>query len=243
MKIPIKQILTEATRWKEEAGNLSKQSIKKLYKERIPKPDSILADSIWTGTKNILKKHLPETEINYQKMSGKLNMQSGGAYFDPGSVKKNTPPSVNVDKDPNFMRRLFSDNDKVFQSKETGLLNKALDGRHEAYEAKYDKGYPEAKGQIYSKDKSLKNKLLGRDEYLHIGNHNTAKVLADEAKDINKLQYTTSGQNYKKMRNEETNIIKNYSGVDLTGANNKNISSIKKQISQVEAKPNFIGYH
>lgn len=241
--LPIKQILIEATRWKEEAGNLSNKSIKRLYKERIPKPDSILADSIWTGTKNILKKHLPETKINYQKMSGKLNTRSGGAYFDPGSNKDNIPPSINVDKDPNFMRRLFSYNDKVFQPKGSGLLNKALDGRHEAYEAKYDRSYPEAKGYIYAKDKSLKNRFLGKNEYLHIGNHNTAKVLADEAKDINTLQYTKSGQNYKKMRNEEYNIIQNHSGIDLTNTNNKNISRTKKQISNVENQPNFIGYY
>ena len=39
----------------------------------------------------------------------------------------------------------------------------------------------------YTKDKSFKNKLLGKNEYYHIGEHNSAKVLTDEAKDINKL--------------------------------------------------------
>lgn len=239
MIIPIKEIITEATRWKEEAGNLTKQSIKKIEKSGIRKPDSILADGIWTGTKNILKKHLPETEINYTKLPGKINHESGGAYFDPGSREKNIKPSVNVDKDPNFIRRLYSDNDKVFQGKETGLLNKALDGRHEAYEAKYHNyENPESKGKFYTKDKSFKNKLLGKNVYYHIGEHNSAKVLTDEAKDINKLLYTKSGKSYQKMRTEENEALKNQTGIDLNKITNKNISKTNKIIDKFEGPGN-----
>lgn len=239
MLIPIKQILTEATRWKEESQNLSKNSLKRIEKSGIRKPDSLLADGIWDGTKNILKKHLPETEIKYSKLSGKVNHDSGGAYFDPGSKEKNINPSINVDKDPSFMRRLFSENERVFQNKGVGLLNKALDGRHEAYEAKYHNyKNPESKGNFYTKNNSLKNKLLKKNEYYHIGNHNTAKVLSDEARDINKLQYTQSGKTYKKMRTDENNILKNKIGIDLNNITNKNISKINKTIDNFERKNN-----
>lgn len=228
MKVQLRTLLTEASRWKELSMQLSPNSINKIKKANISKPDSILADGIWTGTKNILNKHSPGTDIKHERMGFEDFKDSGGAYFQPDY--KNNTSTIHVDKNPNFIRKLISPADSIFHNNEKRSLTQAIVGRHEAYEAKHEKGKDTSTGNIYK----MKSKRIAgiiprkQPEAFALGEHNSAKVLTDELRDINKLGYTDTGKMFKKMRVPENNIIKNVTGVDLNTLDTNNNNTFKK---------------
>lgn len=228
MKIRLRQILTEAARWKELSTQLSPSSINKINKANISKPDSILADGIWTGTRNILKKHSPNTEIVHSRMGFKDFKDTGGAYFEKDYTTGDS--KIHVDKNPNILRKAISPADSVFHNNENRTLTQAILGRHEAYEAKHDKGEDTSTGNILKmKSKNIAGIIPRKQpEAFALGEHNSAKVLTDELKDINKLGYTQTGQLFKKMRVPEHNIIKNVTGVDLNTLDTNNKNNLKK---------------
>lgn len=228
MKVRLRQLLTEASRWKELSMQLSPNSINKIKKANISKPDSILADGMWTGTKNILKKYSPGTVINHSRMNWKDFKDTGGAYFQPDYA--NNTSTIHINKNPNFIRKMLSPADSVFHDKEQRALSQAIAGRHEAYEAKYEKGEKTSTGNILK----MKSKRIAgiiprkQPEAFSLGEHNSAKVLTDELRDINKLGYTDSGKMFKKMRVPENNIIKKVIGVDLNTLDTNNNNEFKK---------------
>ncbi len=228
MKVRLRQILTEASRWKELSTQLSPTSINKIKKANIAKLDSILADGIWTGTKNILKKHSPNTEIIHSKMGFGDFKDTGGAYFEPDYNSGNS--KIYVDKNPSMLRKLMSPADSVFHNNETRALTQAITGRHEAYEAKHEKGKDTSTGNIYKmKSKNIAGIIPRKQaEAFALGEHNSAKVLTDELKDINKLGYTQTGKLFKKMRVPEHNIIKNVTGVDLNTLDTNSKNNLNK---------------
>lgn len=236
MKVRLRQLLSEASRWKELSTQLSPDSINKIKKANINKPDSILADGIWQGTRNILKKHSPDTTIKHERMGFNDFKDTGGAYFSPDENSNQSTHIIHVDKNPNVLRKVMSPVDSVFHNKEQRNLNQAMLGRHEAYEAKHYKGKDTSTGNIYKMKSDRIAGIIPRKqrEAFALGEHNSARVLTDELKDVNKLGYTATGRMMKKMRIPEHNIIKNVTGVDLNNFNT-NLKKANKILDKHES--------
>lgn len=243
MIIKIKQIILEATKWKEFSGQLSKKSLKRIKKSGIMKPNNILADGINVGTSNILDKLQNRPNIS-TKMNFENFLKTGGGGFD------NETNTILLPKQLSPSMKLFSNTDSIFQNSGESKLSNALTKRHEAYEAKeYDKILKDAKtptivdkGNFYIKRNPLAQIVSGKD-YLQVGNHWSGRVLTNEAKDLNNLAYTKPTQRFIKYRKTENSILKDNIGIDLNTVNGKNISKINKKISNYENDPSFQAYY
>lgn len=222
MKIPIKQIILEATKWKGQS--LSKSSINRINRAGISKPIDHITDGLERGTNNILSKFSPDVTVSKINMPYRDVKDTGGGYFENNKIFINNNPST--------IQRFISPPHSVLNNRgETNFVN-ALIGRHEAYEAKglndaidrarksgTNEVYKDA-GTIYSKVNPVTKRLSG---YSHqvIGSHNSANVLANESKDLQKLRYIPQAQNFIKNRQNEYKVLKNVTGVDLNGIINK----------------------
>lgn len=239
--IPIKEIL-EVTRWKQEARNLSKDSIKKIERSGIRKSDSVLADGMNVGTSNILDKQLNRPEV---KMGMNLSsfVDLGGGGYDNETNKIHLPKKLTMPM------KLISSTDSIFQNNGQSKLSNAITKRHEAYEAKSfnelknrelrngtfaGNNKVDDKGNFFKERRPLAKKISGQD-YFKIGNHWSGKVLTREANDLNKMAYTRPAQRFIKMRTDENNILKKSTGIDLNNIDNKNLSKVNKKIDKYEA--------
>lgn len=242
MLIPIKQILLEATRWKME--DLSKNAIKRIKGANISKSLEQITNGIERGSDNILSKSSPDVTISKIKMPFKDIKDTGGGYFENDKIYINDKPNV--------VHKIISTPHSVLNNKkETNFVN-ALIGRHETYEAKgladaiarsrksgTNEVYMDA-GTIYGKVGPITKRLSGYSHQI-IGSHDSANVLANEAKDLQKLKYIQQAKDFIKNRQPEYNILKNVTGVDL---NDRNINKkVQTKFDNHEAINKDDGYY
>lgn len=243
MKIQLRSLLEEKTRWKKEhlLGNVNDNNLNKLRQSGVVKSNEELASGINKGTFNMLKKS--GNDYTLEKPEFFTGLKTGGNYTKVLGPNKQT---IGYNEKPNTFTRMTSPVYRTmnFTKKQKGLntLSNALALRHEAYEAmnakkQFDKtGDIKFKGSFISPIIGLGKQKIGD---APAGMHLSADILNREAKDLSDLSYTDAAQHFKKMRNNsgEYEALKDATGVDLNqGTTTKNMGSNTKKINDHESK-------
>jgi len=212
-------IIEEAARWKKEvaANNLSPESIKKIKDNGISKSKSDYAGGLRKGSENIINK--AGYKLDTDKMSFLKNARdsikgvfTGGHYTNTNSKTVRSPDELG------FI------NKKLSPFKNPDPIERELILRHEANEAKY--APPRAN--------PLPRAKIGVDDKL-VGNHNSMKVIADEAKDANFYKNLYGSNTLNDVRQNRENLaLKKFFGVGYNDINFNNIKPLKSKITNYE---------
>lgn len=243
MKIQLRSLLEEKTRWKQEhlLGNVNDNNLNKLRQAGVVKSNEELASGLNKGTFNMLKNS--GNDYSLEKPEFMTGLKTGGNYTKILGPNKQT---IGYNEKPNTFTRMTSPvySTMNFTKKQKGLntLTNALALRHEAYEAINAKKQFDKTGDIKFNGTFITPIIgLGKKHIADAsaGMHLSADILNREAKDLNDLSYTDAAQHFKKMRNNsgEYEALKDATGVDLNqGTTTKNMGSNTKKINEHERR-------
>ncbi len=241
MKIRLRSLLEEKSRWKKEhlLGNVNDTNLNKLRQSGVVKSNEELAKGLNKGTFNMLEKS--GNDYNIEKPKFISGLMTGGNYTRLDPENKQT---IGYSEKPNTFTRVTSPVYRTMnftkKQKDFNTLTNAIALRHEAYEAmnakkQFDKkGYIGFKGKFITPLIGIGNQRVGETP---AGMHLSGDILNRESKDLSDLSYTDAAQHFKKMRNNsgEYDALKDSAGVDLnSGTTSKNIGSNTKKINERE---------
>ena len=248
MKIRLRALLEEKTRWKQEhsLGNVNDNNLNKLRQAGVVKSNEEIAKGLNKGTINILDK----SGIDYrmEKPEFMTGLKTGGNYTRVFNDGKST---IGYNEKPSTFTRLTSPVYRTMnftkKQKDFNTLTNALALRHEAYETLEGKKQLANNGTLSGKG-SFITPIIGIGKK-HIGDapagmHLSADILNRESKDLNDLSYTDAAQHFKKMRSNsgEYDAIKDDTGIDLNNTNSKNLGRNTRKINEKEKSYFHTGY-
>lgn len=222
-----KKILEEVSRWKKEvsSGNFSKENISKIRKNVAKSPEEYSA-GLNKGSRNIASKI--DADFDDSKMSlikkpaDSIKGMMFGNYYQQPSVFGNSTIRV---PDKVGLANTIAGSLIGLNPRKMSPIEKSILTRHETNEAKYFD-----QGDISLAKVGVNDKLKGM--------HNTMKVIADEARDVN-LYNNLFGKEgapliYKKRQQAESPVMQSKLGFSYDDINYGNHATIKNKINSYE---------
>jgi hypothetical protein len=245
-------VLEEITKWKHEYQNLPNTDQQRIQNAKIPKSQLALANGINTGSNNIISKFRPGFNVNVEDSKGLNRYTSGGHYakydgvtgdkpsiyspsYKPSDRYQNVVGNATIGRtnNPNIINRLILPNHKVIDTNNHNDLVGAINHRQDVYDAKSLHDGIVDKGAFFTRRTAPFTNGQSTEDTL-IGNHNSAGVLANEAKLLHDTNYTSAAQAMKNYRAKtgEYQAINDRFNVNLNNLNNKSLGNVNRKIAK-----------